>query len=152
MGLVDMKKKALCPGASLARTRPPRYLASSRCSPGAPSTYSYMQDPMLYCMDYTLPRVSRRRGAGFVGLGRAGPPGEVGSDGPHEAVVLEEERLDGSPAEEAHRSRDGGDGVGVLADERAAEDDVLHLGLLRVEGGNLRGASWPLQDTVLLLV
>jgi len=43
--------------------------------------------------------------------------------------MLEEEGLYISVAEEAYGRRDGGDGVWVLADERAAEDDVLHVGL-----------------------
>jgi hypothetical protein len=43
--------------------------------------------------------------------------------------MLEEEGLYMSMAEEAHGRRNGGDGVWVLADERAAEDDVLHVRL-----------------------
>lgn len=61
---------------------------------------------------------------------------EMCADGAHEAVMLEEEGLDISMAEEAYCGRDGGDGVWVLADKRAAEDDVLHLRLrASVRGG-----------------
>lgn len=42
---------------------------------------------------------------------------QVRADGPDEAVVLQEERLDLSAAEIVHGGRDGRDRVGVLSDE-----------------------------------
>jgi hypothetical protein len=66
-----------------------------------------------------------------------GSAGEMGADGADETIVLQEDSLHLSPAEKMDRRRDGGDGVGVVAQEGASEDNLFQPVLLGMEAGDM---------------